>query len=141
MIDCPFCDLKVVSNQKIFESSVCVVLYNKRDTNLGRCLVVPKKHVGNIRELEETELTDLIKVVRLVSKKLVEYLECDGVNYGFNEGAVAGQMVSHFHFHVLPRYKKDNLPKYHLFHSKEKKDLGSSELSKRVNEFKKLFVN
>jgi diadenosine tetraphosphate (Ap4A) HIT family hydrolase len=31
----------------------------------------------------------------------------DGYNIGMNCGAVAGQTVMHFHYHLIPRYNGD----------------------------------
>lgn len=69
------------------------------------------------------------------------YLHPSGINYGFNEGEIAGQVVSHFHFHILPRFENDPIMKHHLFHGdpKLKSDLDSEELQQLVDEFKKIF--
>lgn len=141
MSSCPFCDPKIIERQKLIETKNEYVLYNIRKTNKGRCLVVPKRHVENIRELSDTELKGLIKTVGLISKKLKSYLNPDGINYGFNEGKIAGQVVPHFHFHILPRFKRDNIMRHHLFHGdpKFKKDLSEKELSNLVSEFRKAF--
>ena len=37
---------------------------------------------------------------------MTEKLGCDGFNVLQNNGAVAGQTVSHFHLHLIPKYKK-----------------------------------
>ncbi len=140
---CPFCDQKVIGAQSFYESEHIRVFYNIRPANKGQCVVVPKRHVTNIRELTKDELVDLISAVQLVSQKYCEYFEPVGVNYGFNEGGYAGQMVEHFHFHIMPRAEgdMDYLPEYHLFHRdpKTKKDLSIDELGPFVDEMKNLF--
>jgi diadenosine tetraphosphate (Ap4A) HIT family hydrolase len=97
--------------------------------------------VSNINELTEKEADNLIKTVRFVSAKLKKYLRPNGVNYGFNEGLIAGQNFSHFHFHILPRFTDDKVFQYHLFHNdpKFRSDWNSNELSDLVTEFKKIF--
>ena len=140
---CPFCDQKVIEVQTIYESENVRVIYNIRPANKGQCVVVPKRHVTNIRELTRNELIDLISAVQLVSQKYNEYLNPIGLNSGFNEGSYAGQMVEHFHFHIMPRTEgdKDRLPEYHLFHRdpKTKKDLSIDELGPFIDEMKNLF--
>jgi len=37
---------------------------------------------------------------------------CDGINIIQNNDATAGQVVFHAHFHVVPRWKDDNLFKH-----------------------------
>jgi histidine triad (HIT) family protein len=142
-MDCPFCDSKIIEEQSIYENKNVWVLYNIRPANKGQCVVVPKRHVSNIRELAQGELVDLILAVQLVSQKYKEYLKPTGFNYGFNEGQYAGQTIEHFHFHIMPRVEgdKNKLPEYHLFHRdpKTKKDMSFDELKLCVSDIKKLF--
>jgi diadenosine tetraphosphate (Ap4A) HIT family hydrolase len=104
-------------------------------------LVVPKRHVTNVRELTDKEVESLFRTVRLVSLKLKKCLKPDGFNYGFNEGEYSGQMVEHFHFHIMPRFSGDKLPKFHLFHRdpKTKRNLPKKEFELAVEKFRKLF--
>ncbi len=141
MAGCPFCDPKVIKEQKIYETETEYVIYSIRKANRGRCVVFPKRHIKTIRELSEKETASLLNTVKLVSEKLFEYLKPDGFNFGFNEGERAGQTIEHFHFHILPRFKDDPVPEFHLFHSdpRTKKNLTPEELQKLAREFKKLF--
>jgi histidine triad (HIT) family protein len=141
MKECPFCNPEIIKKQKIFETDSEYVIYNKSEANRGRCLVVPKRHVENIRELSDVEVESLIKTVSLVSGKLKSYLNPAGINYGFNEGKIAGQVVSHFHFHILPRFKDDKISRYHLFHGEpnSKSDLSGEKLKSLVTEFREIF--
>lgn len=138
---CPFCTPNTIQRQVIFETPLEWVLYNIRQANPGRCLVVPKRHVTHLRALDAQEAASLFVTVQRVSGILQSYLQPDGINYGFNEGRVAGQMVEHFHFHILPRFADDSHPKHHLFHAPPdaKKDLNNDELEKRVAEFRDVF--
>lgn len=141
MDQCPFCSQLNIEKQKIFETDNEYVLYNIRKSNRGRCLVVPKRHVNTIRELTDFELESLFKTIRFVSTKLHADLKPQGINYGFNEGEIAGQVVPHFHVHIYPRFDDDNVTKYHLFHSDPAKtnDWNEVELSELVFEFRKIF--
>lgn len=140
---CPFCNPKIIEAHSLYENENVRVIHNIRPANKGQCIVVPKRHVTNIRELTKDELIDLITTVQMVSKKYEEYFNPIGFNYGFNEGQYAGQMVEHFHFHVMPRMDgdKNRLPEYHLFHRdpKTKQDLSFDELKPYVDELKELF--
>jgi len=141
MEKCVFCDSKIINSQKIYETGKTFVTYNIRKANKGRCLIIPKSHVQNIRELTKQELNDFFLTVQTVSKILNEYLKPSGFNYGFNEGADAGQTVSHFHFHILPRFKDDPHLKYHLFHGnpRTKCNWKDTELVGFVSEFRSVF--
>jgi len=41
--------------------------------------------------------------------KMTDVLGCDGYNIVQNNEEVAGQTVFHFHMHLIPRYKNDNV--------------------------------
>ena len=141
-MNCPFCDLTIIKNQTIFEDKNIFVLHNLYPANKGQCLVIPRRHVTSIRELNINELTELIKAVQHISKKLKVYLKPEGFNYGFNEGNYAGQRIEHFHFHIIPRFTGDydKVPKFHVFHRPEekKRQLNNKELKQFVDEFKKV---
>ena len=138
-MDCPFCDESVLSAQKLFESETAYVLYSIAASTRGCCLVVPKRHVVNIRQLSEIELADFFKTVKLASEVLQKSLKPAGFNYGMNEGRKAGQTVKHLHFHLMPRYEQDKLPEFHLFHRERKEYLTEEELRRQVEEFRKIF--
>lgn len=138
---CPFCDKKIIEKHKIYETDNEYVLYNIRAANKGQCLVVPKRHVKNIKELNDSEVSSLLKTVKFVSSLLDKKLKPIGFNYGFNEGNYSGQTVEHFHFHIMPRFEGDNLPEFHLFHRSPeiKRNLSDEELKPFVEEFRELF--
>ena len=73
----------------------------------GHCLIIPKRHVGSIDELDDMELKDLYSVLHQTKVLLLETYLPDGFNIGINEGEAAGQTVPHLHIHLIPRYEGD----------------------------------
>jgi histidine triad (HIT) family protein len=140
-MNCPFCDKENIGKQKLFETDFEYVFYNIRPANKGQCLVVSKRHVENVRELDDQEASSLFRTVKLVSTRLKNYLNCEGFNYGFNEGVLSGQTVPHLHFHILPRFNADNVPEFHLFHRdpKTKRNLSNEEIEPFIKEFREIF--
>jgi len=139
--DCPFCSPKI-KEHIIYETQTEMVVYNLRPgKNKGKCCVVPKRHVASIRQLSEVETGSLFKTVRIVSQKLNDFLKPAGFNYGLNEGKIAGQTSKHLHFHIIPRYKNDGLPEFHVFHRdpKTKRNLSDEKLRPVIEEFRRLF--
>ena len=72
----------------------------------GHALVIPKKHVDRLTELSPREypgfLGALAEVCRRVERLSRHY------NVALNQGSLAGQIVFHLHFHVIPRYGEEN---------------------------------
>ena len=138
-MDCSLCNLNNIKQQKVFETKYECVIYNKWAETEGQCLIVPKRHVNNIRDLTENELYSFIKTVQNVSKILNSKLNPQGFNYGFNEKKVAGQHFSHFHFHIIPRYDDDNILNNLLPKPNNPRKLNKTELRLHVKTFKQLF--
>ncbi len=51
----------------------------------------------------------MLVLAKKMITKLTEVLGCDGYNIVQNNGEAAGQTVFHFHLHMIPRYKDDEV--------------------------------
>ncbi|MDD3386719.1 MAG: HIT family protein [Candidatus Pacebacteria bacterium] len=109
MEDCIFC--KIISGEipsyKIYEDDFVFAFLDINPTSLGHTLVVPKKHNKDVFDIEEEYLKRTILISKKIAKKMKEVLDCDGVNVYNNSGASAGQIIFHFHIHVIPRKNGD----------------------------------
>jgi len=70
----------------------------------GHALAVPKAHVRSLDGVEGIALDGFLE--RAVAEVRRRY-DPDGLNLGVNDGPVAGQTVSHLHWHIIPRYEGD----------------------------------
>lgn len=117
MCDCIFC--KIINNEipsmKIYENSnVLVILDVAKDVN-GHMLAIPKKHIKNILDCDEETLHQLISTVKLVSEHCVNECGYDGINLLNANEESAGQSVSHFHIHIIPRKSNDDIDAWPRF--------------------------
>ncbi len=106
---CLFCQIvnEIVESERIYEDGTNLAFLDANPSSKGHTVVIPKKHVENIIELSEYELTNLFKAVQKVTKLLQEKLKPDGFNIGINHGHVAGARIPHVHVHIIPRYEGD----------------------------------
>jgi len=111
MNDCLFC--KIVSGEipchKVYEDKNYLAFLDVNPVNQGHTLVIPKQHSRNILEIDKEALQDMVVIVKQLSEKIKEKLKCDGINIMINNEPEAGQIIFHTHFHIIPRYKSDNL--------------------------------
>ena len=105
MKDSPF--EPVAPEQVVAESEVAVAFFDRFPVSRGHTLVVPKRVVASLFELDERERAAVWELVAVVRQRLAERHRPDGFNVGLNDGVAAGQTVMHAHVHVIPRYRGD----------------------------------
>ena len=108
---CVFCEIIKgnIPSYKVYEDDKVIAILDISQATLGHTLVIPKKHVKNIFELEENEASYLFAITTKLSKKICKALVVDNVNILNNNGPIAGQSVDHFHIHIIPRTEDDGL--------------------------------
>jgi len=80
---------------------------NKKPVVVGHVLVVPRRAVARMEELEEREVTDLFLLVQRVDVFLQRHYGVDSTTISIQNGAGAGQTIPHLHVHILPRRPGD----------------------------------
>jgi histidine triad (HIT) family protein len=108
---CVFC--QIINNElpsyKIYEDEKTLAFLDIAPVNAGHALVVPKAHYENMEAIPEEELAAVIKTVKKVGLMLKNKLGAAGYNLSENNDPLAGQIVPHLHFHVIPRREGDGL--------------------------------
>lgn len=86
----------------IFESDEIVTFKDIHPKARTHLLIVPKKHIPTINDLNETEQDELlVGKMMLVARDLAKELNLSGYNLQFNVGKSAGQEVFHIHLHLI----------------------------------------
>jgi histidine triad (HIT) family protein len=73
----------------------------------GHTLVIPKVCYDPVTETPDEVLAGLMSVCKRIAAAQIKGLGAEGVNIIQNNGAAAGQVVPHIHFHVIPRFAGD----------------------------------
>ena len=109
--NCIFCKIigKEIPSTILYEDEDFSVIMDISPASKGHAILLAKKHVPNIYELDENLASKALVVVSKVAKAMKEELRCDGLNILQNNGEAAGQTVFHFHIHLIPRYKDDQV--------------------------------
>lgn len=120
---------KIISGEipahKVYEDEKTLAFLDIKPNVDGHTLVIHKVPFTNIFDAPEKELQELIVTVKKVAKLLKEKLNCVGMNIVANNGEVAGQVVPHMHFHLIPRFTDDGIDPFVGFRKsrKEKRSL------------------
>ena len=109
--NCIFCKIAAgdIPSATIYEDNDFRVILDIEPASKGHALILPKEHYANLYELSDELAAKALIVAKKVITKMTGILGCDGYNVVQNNGEAAGQTVFHFHIHLIPRYKDDNV--------------------------------
>ena len=113
-MDCEFCaiargddrSVKVVS-----EADDWIAFFPTNPATPGHTLIIPRRHVIDLWEVEPELGTELMKAVVRVGQAINQALNPEGMNLITSAGKVAEQSIFHLHLHVVPRWHQDDFGK------------------------------
>lgn len=111
MSDCIFCKIiqGEIPSATLYEDDTYKVILDRFPGNEGHALIMPKKHIANLFELDEETAAGLFRLAVKVGKAQKEALGLTDLNLVQNNGPIAGQTVNHFHLHLIPRHEGDSV--------------------------------
>jgi histidine triad (HIT) family protein len=80
-----------------------------RQFHAGHTLVIPKRHVNDVRELDYDTGAALMATVTRVTRAVAASFPNQGLSLWHSIGEAADQEVPHMHVHVHPRKVGDRL--------------------------------
>lgn len=109
--DCIFCKIAAgeIPSATLYEDDDFRVILDLGPASKGHALIIPKEHYRNLYDIDEELASKAIILAKKMVKKMTDVLGCDGYNIVQNNEEAAGQTVFHFHMHLIPRYKDDNV--------------------------------
>ena len=109
--DCIFCKIVAgeISAHKVYEDGFTYAFLDANPVNPGHTLLVPKKHVRNILDMDEETITKLGVATLKVARAVKKGTKADGLVISSNNEPAAGQVVFHAHTHIIPRHNNDGL--------------------------------
>ena len=109
--NCIFC--KIVKGEvpsfKVYEDKEVLAFLDVSPVNPGHVLVIPKEHFETLLDIPNEKFTNLMPAMKKIAKAIMESMNSKGFNLGMNNYELAGQIVPHAHFHIIPRFKDDGL--------------------------------
>lgn len=112
MSDCIFCRIIEgrIPSTKIYEDEFFIVIKDIRPLYKVHNLIITKKHIASVNEVDESDgaiFASIFSVARKVSE--IENIADSGYRLTVNSGKDAGQLVPHFHMHILGGEKLSEL--------------------------------
>jgi len=72
----------------------------------GHTLVIPKKPIRNIFDIDQETLAQVMETVRTIAPAVRDGVDAKGVHINSNHEPEAGQEVFHLHMHIIPRHDR-----------------------------------
>jgi histidine triad (HIT) family protein len=109
-MECIFCNIieGSIPSYTLYEDEYVKAFLDITQGTKGHTLIIPKKHVRNIFDLDETTAQHVFKVVPKIANALKETFSPIGLNI-VNNNDQPLQSVFHFHIHLIPRYENDGM--------------------------------
>lgn len=132
--NCIFCKLAngEIPTATLYEDEDFRVILDASPAAKGHALILPKQHYANLYELDDSVASKVLVLAKKMITKMTDILGCDGYNIVQNNGEAAGQTVFHFHMHLIPRYKGDQVGI--TWHPGELSDADKEEILLKVKE-------
>jgi len=109
MENCIFCKIidQEIPSYKIYEDDKVYAFLDISQATKGHTLVVPKQHVTDIFEYDDTLAADVFARIPKIARAIENaFPEMEGLNILNNNKELAYQSVFHSHIHLVPRYSK-----------------------------------
>lgn len=109
--DCVFC--KIVSGDiravTILDTEHAYAFLDIAPLAEGHTLLIPRDHVESLEQMPPEGLARLMRELPRLARTVASATGAEGLNILQNNGRVAGQVVDHVHFHIIPRRSGDGL--------------------------------
>ena len=106
-MSCEFCH-KSILKRKIIGSKLIVAIYDQNPVSKYHTIIIPKRHFRSFFEIKNDELIEVFVILKKLKKIILKNdKSIKGFNFGVNLGKLAGQIINHCHFHLIPRRIND----------------------------------
>lgn len=133
--ECVFCLINKgeIPSATIYENKEFRVILDRFPASKGHILIIPQEHVTDIYDLDPELAGRLFELATRFATIIKKTFGNTGLNIIQNNGAIAGQTVFHYHLHMIPRYKGDDV----TVGWKPNQEITAEQLDKYRDEIKK----
>lgn len=132
--DCVFC--KIIASgipcHRVFENDHLLAFLDIAPLAQGHTVVIPKAHAERLDQLDPEVVAEVGRQLGRIGRRVVSATAAEGYNVLQNNGSVAGQVVPHVHFHIIPRRSGDGLG--YRWNAKSAAQDELAALATRINE-------
>jgi histidine triad (HIT) family protein len=94
---------------RVFENDQLLAFLDVNPLSEGHTLVIPKRPVERLEDLPPEEAAEIARHLGAIARRVLAATGATDYNVLQNNGKLAGQVVPHVHFHIIPRSVDDGL--------------------------------
>ncbi len=108
---CVFCEIATggVPASIVYQDALTMAFVDVRQFHPGHTLVMPCRHLNDVRDLDNVTGAALMATVARVTRAVSAAFPNEGLSLWHSIGEAAFQEVPHLHIHVHPRLKDDGV--------------------------------
>jgi histidine triad (HIT) family protein len=112
MSKCIFCEIANgrIPSIRVYEDDEFLVFMDINPVTNGHCLLVTRIHYSTMVNVPDELLAKALPLAKNIAQAAMIGVGATGFNIINNNGAVSGQLVDHWHLHIIPRRDKSELP-------------------------------
>lgn len=96
-----------IPSARVYEDDLTLAFLDINPAARGHTLVICKEELPTLLEVPPELVGAVARSTQIVARALVAALQPAGFNVLQNNGRAAGQVVFHYHVHIIPRWEGD----------------------------------
>ncbi|MDR0548429.1 MAG: HIT family protein [Deltaproteobacteria bacterium] len=112
MGDCIFCDIVMgrIPSIRVYEDENFIALMDINPLTPGHLLIVSREHYATTLDAPDELLAKALPLAKKLAEAAMLGVGAPAFNIFVNSGPESGQVVPHWHLHVVPRKSPKELP-------------------------------
>lgn len=96
-----------IPSAKVYEDEHTFAFMDINPAARGHTLVICKEEYPDLLDVPAEVLGAVAHTTQRIARAILAAIKPDGFNVLQNNGAAAGQVVFHYHVHIIPRWQDD----------------------------------
>lgn len=111
MSACIFCRILAdeLPSERLLETDSHIVILDIQPVRPGHALIVSRRHVETLTDADAALCGEMMTTAQRVAPAVLQATGNEGFNLVINNGSMAGQLIPHLHFHIIPRAGDDGI--------------------------------
>jgi histidine triad (HIT) family protein len=112
MSDCIFCEIAngKIPSIRVYEDDDFLVFMDINPVTNGHCLLVTRAHYPTSNEVPDSLLSKAFPLAKQIAIAVQIAVASPAYNLIQNNGPESGQLVNHWHLHIIPRNNVGEIP-------------------------------